>query len=65
MILPLQVVPEVGLVYTDNHFSRPILVEANKTCRANEIKEVIVTGWGQWWGDRPVFYPTEGRTKTT
>ena len=47
MTLPLQEVLGSGLV------SHPITIsavssaiEANKACRANDIKEVIVTGWG-------------------
>ena len=30
-------------------------IEANKACRANQIKEVIVTGWGQRWWNSPVL----------
>ena len=38
-----------------NHFSRLISVEANKACRANQIKEVIVTGWGDNGGETAQF----------
>ena len=38
-----------------NHFSRLIAVEANKACRANQIKEVIVTGWGDNGGETAQF----------
>ena len=47
MILPLQVVLGSGLVSHPITISAvSIALEANKACRANEIKEVIVTGWG-------------------
>ena len=39
----------------NNHFSRLIAVEANKACRANNIKEVIVTGWGDNGGETAQF----------
>ena len=39
----------------NNHFSRLIGVEANKACRANDIKEVIVTGWGDNGGETAQF----------
>ncbi|MFQ7859290.1 MAG: beta-N-acetylhexosaminidase, partial [Streptococcus salivarius] len=38
-----------------NHFSRLIALEANKSCRANQIKEVIVTGWGDNGGETAQF----------
>ena len=38
-----------------NHFSRLIAIEANKSCRANQIKEVIVTGWGDNGGETAQF----------
>jgi len=38
-----------------NHFSRLIALEANKACRANQIKEVIVTGWGDNGGETAQF----------
>lgn len=38
-----------------NHFSRLIAIEANKACRANEVKEVIVTGWGDNGGETAQF----------
>ena len=39
----------------NNHFSRLIAMEANKACRANDIKEVIVTGWGDNGGETAQF----------
>ena len=39
----------------NNHFSRLIALEANKACRANNIKEVIVTGWGDNGGETAQF----------
>ena len=39
----------------NNHFSRLIALEANKACRANQIKEVIVTGWGDNGGETAQF----------
>ena len=39
----------------NNHFSRLIAIEANKACRANDIKEVIVTGWGDNGGETAQF----------
>lgn len=38
-----------------NHFSRLVAIEANKACRANQIKEVIVTGWGDNGGETAQF----------
>ena len=38
-----------------NHFSRLVAIEANKACRANDIKEVIVTGWGDNGGETAQF----------
>lgn len=38
-----------------NHFSRLIAIEANKACRANAVKEVIVTGWGDNGGETAQF----------
>ncbi|KXT78957.1 beta-N-acetylhexosaminidase [Streptococcus sp. DD13] len=39
----------------NNHFSRLIALEANKACRKNGIKEVIVTGWGDNGGETAQF----------
>ena len=39
----------------NNHFSRLIAIEANKACRSNQIKEVIVTGWGDNGGETAQF----------
>ncbi|KXT74816.1 Glycosyl hydrolase-related protein [Streptococcus sp. DD10] len=39
----------------NNHFSRLIAIEANKACRKNGIKEVIVTGWGDNGGETAQF----------
>ncbi len=47
----LLVVPGSGLVFTPHAFSRLVALEANKACRANQIKEVIVTGLGDNGGE--------------
>ena len=38
-----------------NQFSRLVAIEANKACRANQIKEVIVTGWADNGGETAQF----------
>ena len=38
-----------------NHFSRLVAIEANKACRQNHVKEVIVTGWGDNGGETSQF----------
>ena len=38
-----------------NHFSRLVAIEANKACRKNHVKEVIVTGWGDNGGESSQF----------
>ena len=38
-----------------NHFSRLVAIEANKACRQNYVKEVIVTGWGDNGGETSQF----------
>ena len=38
-----------------NHFSRLVAIEANKACRQNQVKEVIVTGWGDNGGEASQF----------
>ena len=38
-----------------NHFSRLVALEANKACRQNQVKEVIVTGWGDNGGETSQF----------
>ena len=38
-----------------NHFSRLVAIEANKACRQNQVKEVIVTGWGDNGGETSQF----------
>ena len=38
-----------------NHFSRLVAIEANKACRQNHVKEVIVTGWGDNGGETSHF----------
>lgn len=38
-----------------NHFSRLVALEANKACRKNHVKEVIVTGWGDNGGETSQF----------
>ena len=38
-----------------NHFSRLVAIEANKACRQNHAKEVIVTGWGDNGGESSQF----------
>lgn len=38
-----------------NHFSRLVAIEANKACRQNHVKEVIVTGWGDNGGESSQF----------
>ena len=38
-----------------NHFSRLVAIEANKACRKNQVKEVIVTGWGDNGGESSQF----------
>ena len=38
-----------------NHFSRLVAIEANKACRKNHVKEVIVTGWGDNGGETSQF----------
>ena len=38
-----------------NHFSRLVAIEANKACRRNHVKEVIVTGWGDNGGETSQF----------
>ena len=38
-----------------NHFSRLVALEANKACRQNHVKEVIVTGWGDNGGETSQF----------
>ena len=38
-----------------NHFSRLVAIEANKACRQNHVKEVIVTGWGDNGGEASQF----------
>ena len=38
-----------------NHFSRLVTIEANKACRKNHVKEVIVTGWGDNGGETSQF----------
>ena len=38
-----------------NHFSRLVAIEANKACRKNQVKEVIVTGWGDNGGETSQF----------
>ena len=38
-----------------NHFSRLVALEANKACRKNHVKEVIVTGWGDNGGESSQF----------
>ena len=37
------------------HFSRLVALEANKACRKNHVKEVIVTGWGDNGGETSQF----------
>ncbi|WP_117282982.1 family 20 glycosylhydrolase [Streptococcus intermedius] len=39
----------------NNHFSRLVAIEANKACRQNHVKEVIVTGWGDNGGECSQF----------
>ena len=38
-----------------NHFSHLVSIEANKACRKNHVKEVIVTGWGDNGGESSQF----------
>ena len=38
-----------------NHFSRLVAIEANKACRQNHVKEVILTGWGDNGGETSQF----------
>ena len=38
-----------------NHFSHLVAIEANKACRKNHVKEVIVTGWGDNGGESSQF----------
>ena len=42
-------------LHTTQSFSRLIALEANKACRANQIKEVIVTGWADNGGETAQF----------
>ncbi len=36
----------IGFLHQIIIFSRLVAIEANKACRQNHVKEVIVTGWG-------------------